>query len=180
MGDCIFCNTVEGKTKLEKVYEDAEVVAVVHPRGAVPGHILVFPKKHYQVFEIMPDYEIGHLFDVVNKISIAVFEAIQAQGTNIIMQNGVSAGQELPHVVVHIIPRKEGDGLDFQWTPKQMTQEEVSSIELKLKEAASEIGEFEKEKKKEAVKVEGKEEKKKPADEEEKDEDMAKQLERIP
>ena len=131
MTDCIFCNAVNGETKLEKVYEDKEVLAVIHPRGAVPGHIIVIPKKHYQIFEQVPDYEITHIFDVVNKLSIAVFEGVKSAGTNIIIQNGVAGGQEVPHVVIHIIPRSEGDTLDFQWDPKQMTQEEMSSIELK-------------------------------------------------
>ena len=62
MTECIFCNTVEGKTKLERVYEDKDLIAVVHPRGAVAGHVLVFPKKHYQIFEQIPDYEVKHLF----------------------------------------------------------------------------------------------------------------------
>ncbi|MEE9525508.1 MAG: HIT family protein [Candidatus Woesearchaeota archaeon] len=176
---CLLCNTVEGKTELEKVYEDKEVVAVVHPKGAALGHVLIFPKKHYQIFEQIPDYEVEHLFSVVNKISIAVFEALGAAGTNIILQNGVAAGQEIPHVVVHIIPRSEGDDIDFQWESKQLTQEEMSSVELKLKEAVSDIGGFEKEKKKEPVKI-----KKKEAtaikEEDDKENYLIKQLERIP
>jgi histidine triad (HIT) family protein len=176
---CILCNTVEGKTKLEKVYEDKELIAVVHPRGAAPGHVFVIPKKHYQIFEQIPDYEVSHLFNVVNKISIAVFEATGAAGTNIILQNGVAAGQEVPHVCVHIIPRTEGDDIDFQWEPKHMSQEEMSSVELKLKKAASDIGGFEKEKKKE-IKVEKKQEKKILTAEEEKENYMIMQLERIP
>ncbi len=179
MGDCIFCNTIEGKTKLEKIYEDKEVVAVVHPRGSVVGHVIVFPKKHYQIFEQMPDYETAHLFNVVNKISVAVFEAIKSAGTNIILKNGVAAGQEIPHVCVHIIPRSEGDDIGLQWDPKQMTQEQMSSVELKLKDAASEIGDFEKEKRKEPVKIEKNETKKLTA-EEEKENYLIKQLERIP
>jgi len=179
MADCIFCSTVTEKTDLDKVYEDKEIIAVAHPRPAAPGHILVFPKKHYPIFEQMPDYEVGPLFNVVNKISIAVFEGTGAAGTNIILQNGVAAGQEVPHVVVHIIPRKEGDELPFQWTPKQLTEEQMSTIEKKVKDAASEIGGFEKEKRKEEVKIkEGEIEKVKA--EEEKENYMIKQLEKIP
>ena len=179
MADCIFCNAVKGTTKLEKVYEDKDLIAVIHPRGAVPGHVLVIPKAHYQIFEQIPDYELAHMFDVVNKLSIAVFEGLKAAGTNIILQNGVAAGQEIPHVAVHIIPRKEGDSLDFQWKPKQLTQEEMSSVEIKLKDAAGEIGGFETTKKKEPVKIEKKKTQKLKA-EEEKENYLIKQLERIP
>jgi len=178
MSDCIFCNTVKGETKLDKIYEDKDMIAVMHPRPAAPGHILAFPLKHYQIYEQIPDYELIHLFNVVNKLSIAVFEGAAAAGTNIIVQNGVAAGQEIPHVVVHIIPRQEGDNVGLQWDPRQLTQEQMASVELKLKEAASEIGSFEKEKKKEAVKIEKKTEKIKA--EEEKENYLIKQLERIP
>jgi len=176
---CILCNTVEGETKLEKIYEDDKVTAVVHPRGAAVGHVFVFPNEHYQIFEQVPDYEVEHLFDVVNKISIAVFEALGVQGTNIILQNGLAAGQEIPHVCIHIIPRKEGDDLDFQWEPKRLTEEQISTVEEKLKNVASDIGSFEKEKKKKEVKVK-KEKKKRLKAEKEKENYMIKQLERIP
>jgi len=179
MATCIFCNAVKGETKFRKIYEDAEVFAVAHPRGAAPGHILVFPKKHYQIFEQIPDYEITHLFSVVNKLSIAVFEGIKAEGTNIIIQNGVAAGQEIPHVCIHIIPRKQDDELPLQWKPKRLTEEQMSAVELKLKGAASEIGAFETEKKKEHVKTE-KEETKILKAEKEKENYMIRQLERIP
>lgn len=179
MADCIFCNTVKGETKLEQLYEDDQVIVVIHPRPAVPGHLLVIPKNHYQIFEQIPDYEITHIFDVVNKISVAVFEGMKSAGTNIILQNGVAAGQEIPHVAIHIIPRKEGDTLDFQWEPKQLTQEQMSSVELKLKEAAGEISQFETEKKKQPVKIE-KKQASKLSDTDDKENYLIKQLERIP
>ncbi len=178
MTDCIFCNTVKGKTKLEKIYEDKDFIAVAHPRPAVPGHVFVFPKQHYQIFEQVPDYEVAALFNVVNKISVAVFEAVKAAGTNIILQNGVAAGQEIPHICVHIIPRNEGDGLDFQWEPKPLTEEQMSAVEKKVKEASGEVGQFEDKKKKEPIKIEKKV--KKVKDEEGKENYMIKQLERIP
>ena len=60
MSECIFCNAIKGETELEVIYEDKEVMAIIHPRPAVPGHIFVFPKNHYQIFEqllkIYPPY----------------------------------------------------------------------------------------------------------------------------
>ena len=79
---------------------------------------------------------------------MAVFEILQAKGTNILIQNGVAAGQKTNHFMVHIIARKENDGLDFQWQSKQLNEEEMSTIELKLKEGTKGIGNFEKEEKK--------------------------------
>lgn len=153
---CLFCQAVKGKTKLEKIYEDDKIVAVLHPRPAARGHVMVFSKKHYNILEQVPDFEVGEIFKKINKISIAAFEGVKAQGTNIIVQNGVAAGQEVPHVSVHIIPRTENDGLNFQWQPKQLTEEEMSTVELQLKKEAETIGDFKKEEKKEPVEIEKK------------------------
>lgn len=177
MTDCILCDTVKGKVKSEKIYEDAKVFAILAPTPAAIGHVIVIPKFHYQIIEQIPDYEIAHIFKTVNKLSSAVFEATGAKGTNVIVQNGVAAGQSIPHVCVHIIPRNENDGISFQWPPKQLTEEEMSTVELKLKEGAEKIGEFEVEEKKMPIKIEKKPEKIKA----EKGENyLIKQLERIP
>ena len=175
---CIFCQTVKGKTKLEKIYEDEKIVATLHPTPAAKGHILVFPKKHYQIVEQIPDYEIGEIFKKINKLSVAGFEGVKAVGSNIIVQNGVAAGQKIPHVCINIIPRVENDGLNFQWQPKQLTEEEMSTVELKVKEETEKIGGFEKEEKKEPIKLEEKREKIKEEGEEESY--LIKQLRRIP
>ncbi|MBW2982115.1 HIT domain-containing protein [Candidatus Woesearchaeota archaeon] len=156
---CVFCQAVKGQAKVERIYEDDKILAILHPRPASKGHVLVFSKKHYNILEQIPDFELGDLFKKLNKISIAAFEGVKAQGTNIIIQNGVAAGQEIPHVCVHIIPRNENDGLNFQWQPKQLTEEEMSTVELTLKKEAEGIGSFQKEEKKEPVKLDKKAEK---------------------
>ena len=176
---CLFCNASTGKAKLEKIYEDEKMIAVMHPNPAALGHVLVFPKKHYQIVEQIPDYEIADLFKKINKISIAVFEGARTQGTNIIVQNGVAAAQKIPHVCFHVIPRTENDGLNLQWQPKQLTEEEMSTIELKIKEETANIGGFETEEKKEPIKLEKSAEK---IEEKEGEEEnyLIKQLRRIP
>ena len=64
---CVFCQAVKGKAKLEKVYEDEKIVAVLHPRPASRGHVLVFSKKHYNILEQVPDFEVGDIFSVGKK-----------------------------------------------------------------------------------------------------------------
>ena len=176
---CILCEAVKGKTKLKQVYEDEKIKAVLHPAPAAKGHLLVFPKQHYQIIEQIPDYEIGDIFKKVNKLSVAVFEGVKSAGTNIIIQNGVSAEQKIPHLCVNIIPRTENDGLNFQWQPRQLNQEEMSTVELQVKKETENIGGFEKEEKKEPIKLEKKSEKieEKPGEEENY---LIKQLGRIP
>jgi histidine triad (HIT) family protein len=157
MSDCILCDAINEREGL--IYEDKEVFAILSNAPASAGHIILFPKKHYPIIEQIPDYEFAQLFSIANKLSIAVFERVGCSGTNIIIQNGVAAGQTVPHVSLHIIPRRENDNLNFQWAPKQLTEEEMSTVELKIKEEAAKIGAFEKEQKKEAVVIEQKKEK---------------------
>ena len=130
---CIICNAINSGTTLT-VYEDNEIVALIDENPAALGQIAIMPKAHYPIIEQVPDYLINHMFQVVNKISISVFEALQAQGTNLLVSNGVAAGQALPHFMVNIIPRRENDGLNFQWQTKQLSEEEMSTVELVLKE----------------------------------------------
>jgi len=142
--ECIACEWIE---KGERVYEDEKVVALLARDAITSGHIILLPKKHYTIIEQLPDYEIDHLAKISNKLSIALFESLKIQGTNILVQNGLAAHQEIPHFMIHIIPRIENDNLNFQWNPRrQLSEEEMSSIELQLKDASRSVGNIEKEK----------------------------------
>ncbi len=145
---CILCQIIGNKIPSKKVYEDDSVVAILDVNGANPGHCFVMPKYHYPIIEQVPDRELGKLFQVSNKISSAIFESLGAQGTNIFVANGIPAGQTVAHFAINVIPRKENDGINLQWQPKQLNEEEISTIELKLKEQTKNIGSFEKEEKK--------------------------------
>lgn len=146
--NCIICQIVGGRIPSKKVYEDDLVMAVLDVNGANSGHCFVMPKNHYPIIEQVPDFEIGKLFQVSNKISTAIFESLGAQGTNIFVANGIPAGQTVAHFMVNVIPRKENDGINLQWQPKQLSEEEMSTVEIKLKEQSKNVGNFEKEKKK--------------------------------
>ena len=145
---CVVCQIISGNVPSKKVYEDELVMAVLDVNGANPGHCFVMPKNHYPIIEQVPDSEIGRLFQVSNKISSAIFESLGAQGTNIFVANGIPAGQTVAHFTINVIPRKENDGVNLQWQPKQLSEEEMSTVELKLKEQTKNIGHFEKEEKK--------------------------------
>lgn len=144
---CLVCQIAAGRIPSKKIYEDDLSLAVLDVNGANPGHCFVFPKNHYPIIEQVPDAEIGKLFQVSNKISTAIFESLGAQGTNIFVANGVPAGQTVAHFTINIIPRNENDGINLQWQPKQLSEEEMSTVELKLKEQAKNVGHFEQEKK---------------------------------
>ena len=134
MVDCNICKIVDNEVESKKVYEDDSLLAILHPKPAALGHIVLMPKEHFPIFENIPNGLVIHMFNIASKLSASIFASMGVQGTNIFMQNGVPAGQTVPHAVVHIIPRAENDGVSLEWDPKTLDLEEMSTIELKLKE----------------------------------------------
>ena len=137
---CLICQIAANRIPSYKIYEDDSTLAVLDVNGANPGHCFVIPKNHYPILEQVPDDELANIFTVANKISSAIFETLKVQGTNIFVANGIPAGQTVAHFLVNVIPRKENDGINLQWKPKQLTVEEISTVELKLKEQIKNIG----------------------------------------
>ena len=125
---CIFCAISEGKVDSKMIYSDDFIMAVLDINPANKGHVLVFPRKHVQVLGQLNDDEVMHLFKIVNKIATAIFENLKAEGTNIFLANGAVAGQNMPHVIVHVIPRYQGDGVVFEWKGKKMSEEELQDV----------------------------------------------------
>ncbi len=138
---CPFCMIVAGKIPAKKIYEDDLVEAVLDINPANKGHVIVYPKNHYQFLFLMPDNEVARLFQVANKISKVVFELVGAQGTNIFLANGQVAGQTSPHVLVHVIPRFQDDGISFAWQSKKIDQAEMDAIADQLISKKIQVGE---------------------------------------
>ncbi|HIG93770.1 TPA: HIT family protein [Candidatus Woesearchaeota archaeon] len=128
---CEYCQLLDQKGSI--IYEDAEVVVAVKDTVITAGQITVFTKEHFTILEMVPDSVIQKCCVMSNKVSIAVFEALGAQGTNIIINNGLGAGQKVPHVALEIVPRRENDGLILQWQPKQLMEDEMETAYLLLK-----------------------------------------------
>jgi len=144
MTDCQVCQLIQAKSLT--IFEDEHVVAFVHPEPSVPGQIAVAPKPHSPIFETIPDVIVKQMFTVANKLSIGVFEAVGAQGTNLLIQNGLPAGQAKPHSLISIIPRRDGDSLNLEWQPGKVSEDDSKKAESALKDAAQNIGKVEKEK----------------------------------
>ncbi len=130
--ECLFCDIVKGKTPSFKVYEDGEFMAVFDIRPANPGHLILFPKRHVVFLSDMSDEEIGKFFSLASKLASLVVKAVEAKGYNLIYSAGAQAGQLTPHVILHIIPRFEGDEVKIFWEPKSMNEEDFERIREKL------------------------------------------------
>lgn len=121
---CIFCHIISGKISSRKIYEDDKCIAVLDINPANPGHTLILPKEHYTIMPMMPEQDIAHLFMIAKKISTAQIRSLNADGTNIFMANGAAAGQKAPHFMIHVIPRKDNDGITCFNLPKNRISDE--------------------------------------------------------
>ncbi len=118
-----------------KIYEDGLMYVFLMKKGVAEGHVKIIPKKGIRFIEELPGNEISHFFRVASKIASGIFEGIGAQGTNIIVNNGFKE-----HFEIDIIPRSEGDGLDFQWKMDRASPEELEKVETEMKQHTEYIG----------------------------------------
>ncbi|MEK6947123.1 MAG: HIT domain-containing protein [Nanoarchaeota archaeon] len=142
---CIFCQIISGKIQAKKIYEDEKVIGILDINPGNPGHTLIMTKEHYSIMPQLPDEDVADVFLVVKALSNSMLRSIDAQGTNIIVANGIAAGQRAQHFMVHLIPRKENDGINFVLPQKTMNENEIELIGGKL--AAALGGTTEKEEK---------------------------------
>ncbi len=140
--NCEYCDIVERKSKAQILHEDDTVIVAVKDLVFIPGQITVFSKKHYTILETVPDAVLVSCALMANKVSRAVFESLEPQGTNIVVQNGLGAGQKVPHFALEIIPRREGDGLNLQWQPKEAPEDELEIAAQQLQEEVQKLGDL--------------------------------------
>lgn len=107
-GGCFFCRIAAGEAPAHVVYGDGAVLAFLDIRPLEPGHTLVIPKRHFVHLPEVPDGEVARLFAVVKRVVRAALVALGAEGATVVQNNGRAAGQEIPHVHVHVIPRYRG------------------------------------------------------------------------
>ena len=132
---CIFCHIATGRVASRKVYEDDKVVCVLDINPANPGHVLIVPKEHYVIMPQIPEDVLQHIGMVAKGVSHAQLRALKAQGTNVFVANGVTAGQRAQHFMMHVIPRMEGDQIGFALPEKTMSAADVKKAQQVLKKA---------------------------------------------
>jgi histidine triad (HIT) family protein len=112
--DCTFCAIAAGAIPAALVLDEPDVVAFLDARPVFKGHVLVVPRPHTPTLGDIPTAGLGALFGTVQRIARAVESALAADGTFVAMNNKVS--QSVPHLHVHVVPRRFKDGLrGFFW-----------------------------------------------------------------
>ena len=108
--NCVFCKIFDGKIPANMVARNSEALAILDAFPLVAGHTLVISKSHTGKVQDLDRQESQGIFELACKVASAVEKATGAPSTTIAVHNGREAGQEIPHVHVHIIPRSPGDG----------------------------------------------------------------------
>ena len=137
---CVFCEIVEGTKDARVVYESDSVIALIDPRQANPGHILVIPKEHFPDIYALSEETGSEIMKAMILLSRTVRKAFELDGLSIWQSNGRGAHQEVPHVHFHIHPRKIDDGL-LRVYPQRLDRipdEELDSYADRVKQALME------------------------------------------
>lgn len=130
MTDCIFCKIIKGEIPCTKVYEDKKTVAFLDINPINKGHTLVVPKEHFETVENTPEKTLSETIAVVKKIIVAIDKL--NEGSNVGVNNKSAAGQLVPHVHFHVIPRNKGDGLKH-WGSKKYEKGEAEAVAEQIK-----------------------------------------------
>ena len=111
---CVFCQILAGERPAAFVAREEVAVAFLDAHPLFKGHVLVVPAEHTGTLLDLPEGQIGPFFSVVKRVARAVELGLQADGTFVAMNNKVS--QSVPHLHVHVVPRRRKDGLrGFFW-----------------------------------------------------------------
>jgi histidine triad (HIT) family protein len=123
---CLFCRIVSGEVAAHIIDEGKDQLAFLDHRPVFVGHTLVIPKNHYETLGDVPVSELGPLFERVQRVARAVEKGLGADGTFVAQNNRVS--QSVPHLHVHVVPRRKKDGLRGFFWPRQKYESEQAAL----------------------------------------------------
>jgi histidine triad (HIT) family protein len=126
-GECVFCAVVAGSEPSHVVLDEPDVVAFLDYRPVFKGHVLVIPRAHVVTLPDLPADLLAPLFGAVARCCTAVVDALGAEGSWVAENNVVS--QAVPHLHVHVVPRRRGDGLRGFFWPRQKYEGEAEMAE---------------------------------------------------
>ena len=120
---CAFCQVIRGEHQSPVVWEDAVSLAFLDRRPLFPGHCLLVPKQHYETLVELPTPLLAPLFATAKVLARAVEEGLGAEGSFVAINNRVS--QSVPHLHIHVVPRRRHDGLRGFFWPRHPYQDET-------------------------------------------------------
>ncbi len=142
--DCIFCKIARREAPAGIVAEDADTLAFLDIQPMTPGHALVIPKRHAAALGELPAALGGKVFAMAMAVAAALRRSgLKCEGVNVYLADGPAAGQEVPHVHLHVVPRFAGDGFGLRVPPgygRRLSSEERDAIAAKVRAAMAPSG----------------------------------------
>jgi histidine triad (HIT) family protein len=137
--NCLFCRIVSGEVPATVVYEDESSMGFLDHRPLFHGHTLLVPREHVETLGDLPKELVAPLFETTQLLTRVVESAMDAEGTFVAMNNRVS--QSVPHLHVHVVPRRRKDGLKgFFWPrTKYKSEEEMETVKKQIVAALKKI-----------------------------------------
>jgi histidine triad (HIT) family protein len=130
MGDCIFCDIVQGKGEGVFVYRDELVTGFMDIQPVNPGHVLIVPNAHATYLADLPEETGAHMFRVAQRITEAIRgSGLKCEGVNFFLADGEAAMQEIFHVHFHVFPRFRGDGFGLKFAERYFVRPARSELE---------------------------------------------------
>ena len=112
---CVFCRLIAKELEASVVYEDVRVVALMDIQPVTSGHVLVMPRDHYLSLADLDPADGAQMFRVAQLAATALrHSGLRCEGVNLLLADGVAAGQDVFHVHLHVFPRFEGDGFGLR------------------------------------------------------------------
>ena len=135
--DCLFCKIVAGQIPAAKVLETADAVAFLDIGPVNKGHVLLVPKAHHSNLSELSDDAAASTARLLPRLARAVIAATEADGLNLIVNNGEAAGQTVGHGHWHLIPRFVGDPVNWPWPHAKYEGEEMAAMQARIAESLS-------------------------------------------
>lgn len=132
MGNCIFCKIINGEIPSRTIYENEKFKVIMDVAPAGKGHCLVIPKNHAKDIFELSDELVADAFKLAKKVAEVLKEELNADGINILQNNGRAANQTVDHFHIHIVPRKDGEEILTKYSPLKITDEEFDEIKNKI------------------------------------------------
>ena len=130
--DCIFCKIVAGQIPCFKLLEDDKTIGFMDINPVNPGHALAVAKGHWPTVDVIPPEVLAAVAASAQKIAKAVIGELKPNGVNLLQANGAGAGQSVPHLHIHILPRRPNDGATLNWAYRPGDKAEIEAIYRRL------------------------------------------------
>ena len=132
MEDCIFCKIVNNQIPSYKIFEDKKTICFLDAFPITDGHLIIIPKDHYEKMPDIPDETLSELMKNIKKAASLLNEKLGCEEYNIVCNTGYNAGQVVPHLHYHIIPRSQGDEAVRYAKGRKMNNEYYTNTQNKL------------------------------------------------